>query len=142
MEINRIVMYGIRMNFKELLESFLYDGNTNSENVLYDLAKKEPERFFILIKEEKLNSEALANSVRILTESVNDIFAEKVFFEFCNHKYPIVRMGLLYGLMESNREDLIDKMNLDKDERVRNLVSRIISLRTVTDLKKQEREWK
>ena len=118
-------------NILELFESYLYEDNSIAFEVIkkgnliyYSPIKNEDEYDIIreIINNKNINTELRANATRIYATYYlkrNEPEFKSNIINIASDKYPIIRMGLLYGLIEAKENDLIYAFYCDPDIRIR-----------------------
>lgn len=74
-----------------------------------------------IISNEKINSELRANAARIYATHFPDKDSKEFKLNIQNissNQFPIIRMGILYGLIEAKKSDLIYNFFSDPDSRI------------------------
>lgn len=101
-----------------LFEGFIYDGNDEDEAELAKIAGSNPNAILGTVYDQDISSEIRANAVRILIETGKGNLIQTLFEYSYTQKYPIIRMGLLYGLIEIGLREMISLMCNDPDQRI------------------------
>ncbi|MGQ2841042.1 hypothetical protein [Leptospira interrogans] len=112
----------------DLIEKSIYDDNVSAEKKLVKMAKEHYQAFVDIITSPRVNTEIRANAARILSETLEKEKLKDLIDLINQEEYPIIRMGLLYGLIEREAFEFINFFVNDPDRRIRSKAIEAISV--------------